>query len=114
MNALAEEKSVLEERVDAEVATNDKPISLAEIGSIGDYLSLFGADLIRRLNEEYVPVHHPGKDEPLEVLNQIKRPLFNAQAHVVTALIKGFKRHRNLFVIGEPGTGKTSGFNPRG
>ncbi|MCT1403875.1 DEAD/DEAH box helicase family protein [Paenibacillus sp. p3-SID867] len=82
--------------------------SLADIENIGDYLELFGPALIRRLNDEYVPVHHPGHDKPLEVLENFKRPLFQAQAHVVTALIKGFKRHRNLFVIGEPGTGKTS------
>ncbi|MEX3619092.1 DEAD/DEAH box helicase family protein [Paenibacillus glucanolyticus] len=82
--------------------------SLADIENIGDYLELFGPALIRRLNDEYVPVHHPGHDKPLEVLENFKRPLFQAQSHVVTALIKGFKRHRNLFVIGEPGTGKTS------
>jgi len=108
MSMLAVENAAVEEQINSEAGTNSKPISLAEIESIGDYLSLFGGDLIRRLNDEYVPVHHPGKDEPLEVLRQIKRPLFNAQAHVVTALIKGFQRHRNLFIIGEPGTGKTS------
>ncbi|WP_059040628.1 DEAD/DEAH box helicase [Paenibacillus rubinfantis] len=108
MSMLAVENAAVEEQTNSEAGTNSKPISLAEIESIGDYLSLFGGDLIRRLNDEYVPVHHPGKDEPLEVLKQIKRPLFNAQAHVVTALIKGFQRHRNLFIIGEPGTGKTS------
>jgi hypothetical protein len=85
-----------------------EPKSLNDLESIGDYLSLFGGDLIRRLNEEYVPVHHPGKDETLPILNQLKRPLFNAQAHVVTALLKGFKKHRRLFLIGEMGTGKTS------
>lgn len=82
--------------------------TLNDIESIGDYLSLFGADLIRRLNDEYVPVHHPGKDEPLSVLSEIKRPLFSAQSHVTTALIKGFRKHRRLFLIGEMGTGKTA------
>ncbi|BFH10972.1 DEAD/DEAH box helicase family protein [Paenibacillus melissococcoides] len=79
-----------------------------DIETIGDYLTLFGEDLIRRLNAEYVPVHHPGIDEPLPVLHEINRPLFNAQAHVTTALIKGFQRHRRLLLIGEMGTGKTS------
>ncbi|GKS12863.1 hypothetical protein YDYSY3_38630 [Paenibacillus chitinolyticus] len=82
--------------------------NLADIRTIGDYLGMFGGDLIRRLNEEYVPVHHPGKDQTLELLNDVKRPLFNAQAHVTTALIKGFRLHRRLFLIGEMGTGKTS------
>ncbi|WP_054943636.1 DEAD/DEAH box helicase family protein [Paenibacillus ihuae] len=84
------------------------PTSLNDIENIGDYLSLFGGDLIRRLNEEYVPVHHPGKDETLEVLEQIKRPLFNAQAHVVTALLKGFEKNPRQLLIGEMGTGKTA------
>ncbi|AGA60097.1 hypothetical protein Theco_4100 (plasmid) [Thermobacillus composti KWC4] len=84
------------------------PKTLADIETIGDYLSVFGADLIRRLDAEYVPVHHPGRDEPLDVLKEIKRPLFNAQSHVATALFKGFQRHNRLFLIGEMGTGKTS------
>ncbi|MFE5321538.1 DEAD/DEAH box helicase [Paenibacillus sp. NPDC056579] len=82
--------------------------TLNDIESIGDYLGMFGADLIRRLNDEYVPVHHPGTDEPLEIFNRFKRPLFTSQSHVVTALIKGLRRERNLFLIGEPGTGKTA------
>jgi hypothetical protein len=82
--------------------------TLNDIESIGDYLGIFGADLIRRLNAEYVPVHHPGKDEPLEIFSSFKRPLFSSQAHVVTALIKGLRLNRNLFLIGEPGTGKTA------
>ncbi|WP_039832824.1 DEAD/DEAH box helicase family protein [Paenibacillus sonchi] len=82
--------------------------TLGGIETIGDYLNLFGADLIRRLNEEYIPVHHPGKDEPLKILNEIKRPLFKAQAHVTTALLKGFKKQRRQLLIGEMGTGKTS------
>jgi hypothetical protein len=84
------------------------PKSLNDLENISDYLTLFGGDLIRRLNAEYVPVHHPGNDETLSVLSEIKRPLFNAQAHVVTALLKGFKRHRRQLLIGEMGTGKTS------
>lgn len=79
-----------------------------DIENIGDYLSMFGADLIRRLDKEYVPIHHPGRDEPLEILNHFKRPLFKSQAHLVTALIKGLRKSRNLFLIGEPGTGKTA------
>ncbi|QHW35622.1 DEAD/DEAH box helicase (plasmid) [Paenibacillus rhizovicinus] len=85
-----------------------EPTSLDEIESIGDYLSLFGADLIRRLDEEYVPVHHPGRDKPLEVLENLNRPLFSAQAHVVTALFKGFKKNRNQILCGMMGTGKTA------
>lgn len=81
---------------------------LSDLENIGDYLNLFGGDLIRRLNDEYKPVHHPGTEDKLEILNDIKRPLFNAQGHVVTALLKGFERHRRLYLIGEPGTGKTS------
>ncbi|MDK8193140.1 DEAD/DEAH box helicase family protein [Paenibacillus sp. UMB7766-LJ446] len=83
-------------------------VRLDDIQNITDYLQTFGEDLIRRLNEEYVPVHHPGTDGPLEILKQIKRPLFNAQAHVTTALLKGFSKHKRLFLIGEMGTGKTS------
>ncbi|KGP77686.1 MULTISPECIES: helicase-related protein [Paenibacillus] len=87
----------------------DRPLeSLGDIQSISDYLHMFGPDLIKRLNSEYIPVHHPGTDSPLEVLEEIKRPLFNAQAHVVTALIKGFQKHKRLFLIGGMGTGKTA------
>lgn len=82
--------------------------TLNDIENIGDYLGMFGADLIRRLNDEYIPVHHPSHDEPLEILQSFKRPLFSSQAHVVTALIKGLRKSRNLFLIGEPGTGKTA------
>ncbi len=109
MSAVVAENLETDAQIVAEAGAENKPTSLAEIETIGDYLGLFGADLIRRLNEEYVPVHHPGKDEPLEVLKQIKRPLFNAQAHVVTELIKGFQCHRNLFVIGEPGALEANG-----
>lgn len=86
----------------------EAPGGLDFIESIGDYLNLFGADLIRRLNEEYTPVHHPGKAEPLPILKQIKRPLFNAQAHVVTALLKGFLKQRRQILVGEMGVGKSS------
>lgn len=82
--------------------------SLNELDTIGDYLSLFGADLIHRLNDEYVPTHHPGTDRPLDVLKELKRPLFSAQAHVTTALISGFKKHKRLLLVGEMGTGKTA------
>ncbi|MDN4067689.1 DEAD/DEAH box helicase family protein [Paenibacillus vini] len=93
---------------DSIVNEPDNAKGLDDIETIGDYLGLFGADLIRRLDNEYVPVHHPGVDEPLEILSEIKRPLFNAQAHVTTALIKGFKNHKRLLLIGEMGTGKTA------
>ncbi len=84
------------------------PKTLEDIESIGDYLQMFGGDLIRRLNEEYIPIHHPGKDETLPVLSKILRPLFSAQAHVTTALLKGFKKQKRQLLIGEMGTGKTS------
>ncbi|MFC5402348.1 hypothetical protein [Cohnella soli] len=84
------------------------PTSLDGIESIGDYLALFGADLIRRLDEEYVPLHHPGRDEPLDILDHLKRPLFSAQAHVVTALFKGYQKNRNQLLVGMMGTGKTA------
>jgi len=82
--------------------------TLNDIENIGDYLGMFGADLIRRLNDEYIPVHHPTQDAPLEIISSFKRPLFSSQAHVVTALIKGLRKSKNLFLIGEPGTGKTA------
>lgn len=107
MSESSEISNVVIEAIDP--ALEEKKVSsLSDVESIGDYLGLFGADLIRRLNDEYVPVHHPGQNKPLQLLENLKRPLFQAQAHVVTALIKGFQRHRNLLVIGEPGTGKTS------
>lgn len=79
-----------------------------QIDTIGDYLGTFGNDLIRRLNEEYIPVHHPVNDPYLPILDEILRPLFAAQAHVVTALHKGFQNSSRLLVCGEMGTGKTS------
>lgn len=85
----------------------DTAVGLDSIESIGDYLSLFGSDLIRRLNDEYKPVHHPGTDESLSVLSQLKRPLFNAQAHVTTALFKGFLKQRRQILVGEMGVGKS-------
>lgn len=88
--------------------SNEGPPDLHSIVTISDYLNLFGADLIRRLNEEYIPVHHPATDEPLPLLKEIKRPLFNAQAHVATALLKGFKKQRRQLLIGGTGVGKTS------
>lgn len=109
-----QQSGVQEQGNEAELETEDGVIgagelnTLMDIENIGDYLSMFGADLIRRLDKEYVPIHHPGRDEPLEILNHFKRPLFKSQAHLVTALIKGLRKSRNLFLIGEPGTGKTA------
>ncbi|WP_336788436.1 DEAD/DEAH box helicase family protein [Paenibacillus sp. MMO-177] len=96
------------ELIAAGLEAGDTEPSLQELNNIGDYLSLFGADLIRRLNTEYQPHHHPVNDDMLPLLGELKRPLFNAQAHVVTALMKGFEEHRRLLLIGEPGTGKTA------
>jgi hypothetical protein len=105
-------EAVIEEGNEVALLTDGLPVtaptSLNDLESIGDYLTLFGGDLIRRLNEENVPVHHPGNDDTLAILNNVKRPLFNAQAHVVTALLKGFKNKRRQLLIGEMGTGKTS------
>ncbi|MFB5268218.1 DEAD/DEAH box helicase [Paenibacillus enshidis] len=87
---------------------NTQLTSWDQVDNIGDYLGMFGNDLIRRLNEEYIPVHHPVNDPYLPILDEIQRPLFAAQAHVVTALYKGFQKSRRLLVCGEMGTGKTS------
>lgn len=107
-NNLESVDEIKELDVPANVLSETTMPSLADLENIGDYLNLFGGDLIRRLNDEYKPVHHPGTEGTLDLLNDIKRPLFNAQAHVVTAILKGFERNRNLYIIGEPGTGKTA------
>lgn len=86
----------------------DEPLSLESINTIGDYLSAFGQDLIQRLDHDYQPVHHPDTDEPFKILNDFKRPLFDPQAHVVTALLKGFEKNKRQLLIGEMGVGKSS------
>lgn len=100
----------LEESVEIQTQTDleQSITTLYDIGNIGDYLNMFGSDLIKRLNAEYVPVHHPGEDQALDVLTEIKRPLFQAQGHVTTVLSKGYARHRRLILVGGMGTGKTA------
>lgn len=90
----------------AEPVTETK--TLEQIETVGDYLHLFGEDLIRRLNDEYQSVHHPVTDSIHERLSELKRSLFPAQAHVVSALFKGYQKQGRHFLIGGTGTGKTA------
>lgn len=87
---------------------DDTPFSWDSIETISDYLRVFGSDMIKRLDQEFQPIHHPAKDQPFKVLEQFKRPLFEAQAHLVSALIKGYKKNKRQLLIGEMGVGKSS------
>lgn len=75
--------------------------------SIDQYLSQYGPMLAGQAEERLDPLHVPARDGADPALEQLLRPPFEAQAHVITGTAKALARQKAVLVVGEMGTGKT-------
>jgi hypothetical protein len=82
-------------------------MSLDEITTLEGYLTAYGSLLAARTTASLDPLHVPGRDAPSPHLAGLARPPFDAQAHVVTALVKAMRRQRSAWLVAEMGTGKS-------
>src|SRR5438552_7753971 len=80
---------------------------LESIDSIEAYLARFGPELAARVSAEHPPLVDPRSDPVHPRIAELLRRPYAAQAHVITALARGFARGRGLVLVGEQGSGKT-------
>lgn len=72
---------------------------------VDTYIQHYGAHLGAESRRALRPLHDPNVD-PLPKI-RTKRPLFPAQAHVVTAVVKALEPLKSVLVCGEMGVGKS-------
>lgn len=81
---------------------------LETVSTLDEYLSAYGSMLGSQAAKALDPLHVPGQHPPAELNHGLlKRKPFEAQAHVVTALVKALRRQKSLLLVAEMGTGKT-------
>jgi tRNA A37 threonylcarbamoyladenosine biosynthesis protein TsaE len=73
--------------------------------NLDDYMLAYGSILGRQAERSLEPLHVPGRD-PLPALG-LKREPFEAQAHVIEAVSKAFRRQKSILLVGQVGSGKT-------
>jgi hypothetical protein len=73
--------------------------------NLEEYMAQYGTILGNRTATAVDPLHKPSRDAVIEV--DVLREPFEAQAHVITALIKQLRRAKTAIMVGECGTGKT-------
>jgi len=73
--------------------------------TLEEYLDLYGSLLGKQASAAIDPLHVPGRDKPLDL--DILRPAYPAQAHVITACVKAWRRQKPLILVGDCGVGKT-------
>lgn len=78
---------------------------IANCNNLEEYMAQYGAILGNRTASSVAPLHKPSRDALIEV--DLLRDPFEAQAHVITALIKQLQRAKTAIMVGECGTGKT-------
>ena len=83
--------------------------------SVGDLLQHYGKSMMASMLKSCPVMHDPAKDEAVSIPG-ISRPLYQAQAHAVTAALKVLggidiplrkRRGQACFILGEVGVGKT-------
>jgi hypothetical protein len=74
--------------------------------TIGDYLSLFAAELGERIIKQY-PALHTVEDAPSPRLGSLLRRPFPAQQVAIMGIVKRWEKARAAAVVAECGTGKT-------
>lgn len=79
--------------------------SLPGVTELEQYLERYAPCLGQQSNDTLKPLHVPGRDKPYTL--DLKRPLFDAQAHVVTATSKTLDHQDSVLLVAECGTGKT-------
>ena len=73
--------------------------------TLDEYFSSFGSLLGQQAAKATRPLHVPGTDAVC--LPHLLRQPFEAQAHVVEAMVKAMRRQKSILFIGEMGVGKT-------
>lgn len=96
-----------------EVAPSSIPSEELDVAkmSMKDLLDHYGKDLMRGMLEACPVLHDPANDpDPLPLSEDIKRPLFPAQAEAVRTIVKLKQTYpdRGSIILGELGSGKTS------
>ena len=79
---------------------------LSDCNNLDDYLTAYGQRLAEQVNRAFDPLHVPGRDPAIKM--DLARPLFEAQSHTVTAIVKGWHRQKSIVLAAGLGTGKTS------
>lgn len=75
--------------------------------SLDDYLSKYGQHLADRARQSLQPLHTPGTDPLNPAIDTFTRRPFDAQAHVISGVVKALDRQKGVFIVGEMGTGKS-------
>ena len=73
--------------------------------TLQEYLTDYGALVADRARQAFEPLHVPSTDAAIEL--DLRRPMLDAQAHVVTAMVKCLNKQKAVFCSAECGTGKT-------
>jgi hypothetical protein len=76
-----------------------------EAKNLDDFLTQYGDILAQKARKQLDPLHVPGRDPA--VMSRLLRKPFDAQAHVVTAAVKLWRRSKALQLVAEMGSGKT-------
>jgi hypothetical protein len=72
---------------------------------ISDYLKAYGAELGRRVVDQFPPLHQPS-DPVWPAVNELKRNPFPAQALAIMGIVKRWEEARCAAAVAECGTGK--------
>lgn len=102
---------------------------LDQCTNLDDFLLAYGKQLAAQARERLSPLHCPGRDTVQHdchgsklvgagtmvlpdsardvVLPHLLRKPFDPQAHVMAAILKGFKKNKSIQLVAEMGTGKT-------
>jgi hypothetical protein len=78
---------------------------ISSCNNLEEYMAQYGTILGNRTASAVAPLHKPSRDAVIEV--DLLREPFEAQAHVITAIIKQLRRAKTAIMVGECGVGKT-------
>jgi hypothetical protein len=85
-----------------------EPAIAKEISNLDQYMLAYGSLLGKQAERSLNPLHVPGRD-PLRTV-ELNREPFEAQAHVIEATRKAFRRQKALLLVGEMGNGQQQDF----
>ncbi len=78
---------------------------LADCNNLDQYLDAYGGLLAKQTEKSFLPLHVPGRDPVVRL--DLARPLFPAQLHAVTGVVRGLERQKSVILCAEVGSGKT-------
>lgn len=73
--------------------------------TLEQYLDQYADTLARKVEDQFPALHTPGVDQPMRA--DLLRPPYEAQAHVITAMVHALDRQNGVLLSGECGVGKT-------